>query len=122
MYYNREIKPRWFECLCERAEGYLIKQRLSAYFVILQSSLVMVFLYVVVLCTYLKHFVIGKDIDRKRSNSGNDTKIIVWLTSASITHVFKLNCYTQPSIGSVQGVKFKLEGCQVAQGVLNWEQ
>lgn len=108
--------------MCERAEGYLIKQRLSAYFVILQSSLVMVFLYVVVLCTYLKHFVIGKDIDRKRSNSGNDTKIIVWLTSASITHVFKLNCYTQPSIGSVQGVKFKLEGCQVAQGVLNWEQ
>lgn len=74
-----------------------------------------------VLYTYLKHFVIGKDIDWKRSKSGNDTKIIVWLTSALIMHIFKLNCYTQPSIGSAQGVKFKLEGCQVAQGVLNWE-
>lgn len=28
MYYGREIKPLWSECLCERAKGYLIKERL----------------------------------------------------------------------------------------------
>lgn len=69
-----------------------------------------------------KYFVTGKDVDWKRSKSSNDTKIVVWLTSALIMHVFKLNCCRQPSIRNARGVKIKLEGFQIAQGNLNSEQ
>lgn len=47
------------------------------------------------LFTYLKYFIIGENVDWKRSRSSSDTKIIAWLPSASVIHDFKLNCYSQ---------------------------
>lgn len=87
---------------------------------ILHSSLVMFLLYVGVsfwFFTYLKYFIIGKDVDWKRSKGGNDTKIVVSLTYALIMHVFKLDCYSHPCIRNTQRVKNQAGGMSHSPGI-----